>query len=204
MKLLLVRHPKPDVKAGLCYGDMDVPLVKGWQTHAQALKASLNLEYDNDKTRCYHSPLSRAALLANHISDGLSQPVDALREMDFGHWEGLCWSNIPRQEMDVWASDIVNENPFQGETLQAVADRVWQWWLSVKDEPMDTCVLVAHSGVIKVLVSLLCGWPLSKCFRIDVDFTSVSEFSIQGEWVSLKRLGAGDWFLNTPEQANES
>lgn len=193
MKLFLIRHPRPDVTSGLCYGDMDVPLLDGWQVGAESLKSALSLDFKQPSDRCFHSPLSRAALLGEYLSDGDSQSVAALKELDFGDWEGMCWQDIPRQEIDKWANDIVHSAPYNGESLQVVADRVWQWWLSIKDAPMKNCVVVAHSGVIKVLVSLLCQWPLAQCHRIDVGFTSLTEFSIQGEFVTLKRLGAGDW-----------
>lgn len=193
MKLFLVRHPKPNVQSGLCYGDMDVPLLAGWEHGAQALKMALSESSGTGAITCYHSPLIRAVQLADFISDGGSNTADALKELDFGDWEGRCWQDIPRQDIDLWMEDIVNAAPYHGESLQKVADRVWHWWLSVKDNPMDTCVVVAHSGVIKVLVSLLCQWPLSQCHRIDVGFTSLTEFFIQGDFVALKRLGAGDW-----------
>ena len=193
MRLFLVRHPRPDVKKGLCYGDMDVPLVTGWEESANALIKSLPLDFSEASNVCYHSPLIRAAELADYISKGRSQAVSALKELDFGDWEGLCWQDIPKQEIDDWMEDIVNGAPYNGESLQVVADRVWSWWLSVKDDPVDTCVLVAHAGVIKVLVSLLCQWPLTQAHRIDVGFTSLTEFMVEGDYVTLKRLGAGDW-----------
>jgi alpha-ribazole phosphatase len=196
MKLYLIRHPKPDVEKGLCYGDMDVPLAADWEVGAQALKQALSIEFDGESNRCFHSPLSRASRLAEYIGEGKSQVADALRELDFGHWEGLCWQDIPKQDIDIWAEDIVHAAPYHGESLQVVADRVWNWWLSVKDLPMENCVLVAHSGVIKVFVSMLCQWPLEQCHRIDVGFSSVTELSIQGDFVVLKRLGAGDWVSN--------
>ena len=172
---------------------MDVPLAGGWEVGAQALKEALSIEFDSEASVCFHSPLTRAAQLAEHISDGRSHAVVALKELDFGNWEGLCWQDIPKQEIDLWVEDIVNAAPYRGESLKVVADRVWQWWLSVKDAPMENCVLVAHSGVIKVFVSMLCQWPLDQCHRIDVGFSSVTELSVQGEFVMLKRLGAGDW-----------
>lgn len=193
VKLYLIRHPRPDVKKGLCYGDMDVPLADGWEKEAQALKNALSIGFDGELNACFHSPLSRAARLAERISDGKSQVTEALKELDFGDWEGLCWQDIPKQEIELWADDIVHSAPYNGESLQVVADRVWQWWLLVKEAPMDNCVLVAHSGVIKVFVSMLCQWPLEQCHRIDVGFSSLTEFSVHGDFVMLKRLGAGDW-----------
>jgi len=193
VKLFLVRHPKPDVKKGLCYGDMDVPLASGWEGGAEALKKSLSLSFDSISSVCYHSPLSRAARLADFVADGCSQSVEALKELDFGDWEGLCWQDIPKSEIDLWADDIVHSAPYHGESLNVVADRVWQWWLSVKETSSENVVVIAHSGVIKVFISLLCQWPLAQCHRIDVGFSSVTEFSIQGDFVVLKRLGAGDW-----------
>ncbi|MCB5160772.1 histidine phosphatase family protein [Marinomonas algarum] len=197
MKLFLLRHPKPDVKKGLCYGDQDVPLLAGWETAAEAIKGNLSLDFTQTNNVCFHSPLQRAALLAERVSGGQSICVEALKELDFGDWEGLCWQDIPRQEIDAWASDIVHSAPYNGESLQVVADRVWRWWLSVKDEPIENGVVVAHSGVIKVFVSLLCQWPLEQCHRIDVGFNSITELHIQGDFVSLKRLGAGDWAVNS-------
>jgi len=41
----------------------------------------------------------------------------------------------------------------------------------------------------------LCQWPLSQAHRIDVGFTSVTELYIQDDYISLKRLGAGDWVI---------
>lgn len=193
MKLFLVRHPKPEVKQGLCYGDMDVPLAVGWEEGAEALAQSLSLDFSDTSNLCYHSPLTRAAQLADYLSEGHSQPVSALKELDFGDWEGRCWQDISKQEIDAWMDDIVNSAPYNGESLQVVADRVWHWWLSIKDLPIQNCVLVAHSGVIKVLVSLLCQWPLAQAHRIDVGFTSLTECMVQGDYVTLKRLGAGDW-----------
>ncbi|MDB4837982.1 histidine phosphatase family protein [Marinomonas sp.] len=192
MKLLLIRHPKPNVIKGLCYGQKDVPLVEHWQRTAKPLKEAL-LDQLKGSTVFYHSPLSRAALLADYLSDEQSLSVEALKELDFADWEGLNWLDIPKQDIDSWADDIVNGTPHNGESLQALADRVWRWWLSVKDSPVENCILVTHSGVIKVLVSLLCRWPLEECHRIDVGFCSVTELSIQQNAVMLKRLGAGDW-----------
>ena len=193
MKLLLIRHPRPDVPKGLCYGATDVPLLDDWQANAMVLKEHLDGYLADQNVVYYHSPLSRAAKLGDLLSQGVSRDVDALQELHFGEWENQTWQTIPKSAIDLWVEDIVQSAPYKGESLQDVADRVWHWWQSVKDNEMEACVVVAHSGVIKVFVSLLCQWPLAQCHRIDVGFTSVTELHIQGEFITLKRLGAGDW-----------
>ncbi|GAB3485054.1 histidine phosphatase family protein [Marinomonas epiphytica] len=195
MKLYLVRHPKPDVATGLCYGQLDVPILDGWQTQAEAIQRYLYERHGKfgHPIAYFHSPLSRASQLAERVSAGQSKPITALKELDFGDWEGTTWEQISKQQIDAWFADLSNSAPYQGESLQDLADRLWQWWQSLDTSQTDACVLVTHSGVIKVLVSLLCQWPLQQSHRIDVGFCSISELQVQGELVALKSLGAGDW-----------
>lgn len=193
MKLYLIRHPKPDIKQGLCYGQADVPLLDGWQAQARLLRRYLDTLQGS--VAFYHSPISRAAELAGLVSQNTSQPQNALKELDFGLWENLLWEDIPKESIDLWFEDIVDTAPYQGESLQVLADRVWCWWSSIKRCNTEHLVVVTHSGVIKVLVSLLCQWPLAQSHRIDVGFMSVTELFIQDEYISLKRLGAGDWVI---------
>ncbi|MEL0614576.1 histidine phosphatase family protein [Marinomonas arenicola] len=195
MKLYLVRHPQPDVEKGLCYGQTDVPLRKGWPVHAEKLKQHLYQRIQQDDATFFHSPLERAAKLGVFISQGQSQAKDALKELDFGCWENTLWQSIPRESIESWFEDILHATPYQGESLQALADRVWTWWLSVREGAAEHLILVTHAGVIKVLVSLLCQWPLAQAHRIDVGFMSVTELYIQDDYISLKRLGAGDWVV---------
>ncbi len=210
MNLYLIRHPKPDVVTGTCYGSMDIELESGWQQDAEQLSSWLFSRLSGN-SKSYHSPLVRAASLAQFlIPDSVEH--HSLSELDFGDWEGHLWSDIPQEEIDVWAQDIVHENPYNGESLKTVNNRVMTWWeervIDFKNlgNLPNNIVVVTHSGVIKVLVSQLCGWPLAQSHFINPDFLSVTELSIsintaasnnqnsqQANFVSLKRLGAGDW-----------
>lgn len=193
MNLYLIRHPKPDVEKGLCYGQTDVPLAANWQVKAQHLKAHLNERTKGESVAYYHSPLTRAAELARALGGYKSRSVNELKELDFGEWENRSWQTISRESVDAWLADLCHATPYNGESLQQLADRVFAWWQSIQTEQVEHRVIVTHSGVIKVLVSLLCQWPLAQSYRIDVDFMSVTEILIQGDYISLKRLGAGDW-----------
>lgn len=193
MKLYLVRHPQPDISPGTCYGRMDVPLRTGWQSEAQALKHWLNLHLSG-KADFWHSPLQRTAQLANYLS-AHSKGDRALMELDFGLWEGRLWQDIPRSEIECWNDDLVCAAPYQGESLQQMAERLSVWWHSRKEESSDSdnLVVITHSGVIKVLVALLCQWPLAQAHIIRPAFTSITELTVTDRFVSLDRMGSGDW-----------
>ena len=59
LELYLVRHPKPSVAAGLCYGISDLPVAQDPATCAARLRPLLP-----DSARMISSPLQRARLLA--------------------------------------------------------------------------------------------------------------------------------------------
>jgi alpha-ribazole phosphatase len=122
MRLWLVRHPRPDVPAGLCYGASDVPIV---ETHLEELLASLPARLPRG-VALYSSPLSRCLRLARgleHHGWGPAVTDPRLREMDFGHWEGRSWSDVPRAQIDAWRDDLECYVPPGGEPLAALAHR---------------------------------------------------------------------------------
>lgn len=203
MNVYLIRHPKPDIETGTCYGSMDIDIEAGWEQDAEQL-ASWLLSRLQGSSRSYHSPLKRAALLAEFLIPD-SMIVQSLSELDFGDWEGALWRDIPESQISDWTKDITHSAPYNGESLGQLKERVMYWWESIiegikkqKGDVPDNVILVTHSGVIKVLVSQLCGWDLAQSHLINPDFLSVTELSVslsaeQDDFVSLKRLGAGDW-----------
>ncbi len=191
MKLLLIRHPKPDVTKGLCYGQSDVPLLAGWQNDAQAIKTWLEHYHGDVAWQSYHSPLSRAALLAQAVMSD-SQEVAALAELDFGSWENICWSDISRAEIEQWSNDLENATPYGGESLAMLSQRVLDWLTPTLKANQDT-ILFTHAGVIKVLVAHFCQMPLAQCYRTSPTYSSITELEVGEGYAMLHRLGAGDW-----------
>ena len=43
--------------------------------------------------------------------------------MDFGRWEGLPWSAVPRAELDAWAADLMHARPHGGESVAMLLAR---------------------------------------------------------------------------------
>lgn len=191
MKLLLIRHPEPDVVKGLCYGQTDVPIVPTWQSDAQAIEEWLARNYPDKNWQFFHSPLTRTRLLAQQLNPA-SRAIDALKEVYFGHWENRLWNDIPKSEIDAWQMDLMHSSPYQGETLNDLLVRLMSWFEEIRFANRDT-ILVTHSGVIKVLLVALCELPLEQCFRFNPTYSSITELDIGEGFALLNRLGAGDW-----------
>lgn len=146
MALILVRHTRPLGAEGLCYGKTDLP--PGPELAADA--ARLDAELPQIK-RIVTSPLIRAARLAEALGAlrGTQIAVDArLAEMDFGSWEGVPWNDIPRDELDVWADDLLGARPHGGESVAMMAARVTECLSDHQD-----ALFVTHMGPIRAALA---------------------------------------------------
>ena len=108
MKLWLVRHARPLVDAGVCYGKLDVPAdAEHSLACARELATALPAEI---QISC--SPLQRCeqlmlALLT--LRPDLTCKTDSrLQEMHFGRWEGRAWDAIAPAELQAWTDDFAN------------------------------------------------------------------------------------------------
>ena len=160
MELYLIRHTAPAEMAGICYGRSDVPLAATAEQDIQRTIAPLPT-FD----RVYSSPAQRCMQLAKALAerDAIDPIVDAaLSELDFGEWERLPWSAIPREHSDPWAADTWHRAPPGGETEQALWSRVSTWYATAIPQPVSRCAVVAHGGSLRVLRCLILGLPLAQ------------------------------------------
>ena len=154
MELILVRHPQPEVAAGVCYGSSDIPalasaLASGYSALAAQLGPALAAG-----VRLYSSPLQRCTVLASLL--GEFTPDARLVEMDFGAWELRPWSGIPHEEVDAWAADLLDYRPGGGETVREVAARVQ----SFLDQLRHDAIIVCHAGTMRLMSAIAAGEPL--------------------------------------------
>ena len=142
MQVFLIRHPKPVIDAGICYGRLDVD---AHAPHAVADEIRPLLPRD---VPVYSSPLRRARQLAEALHPA---PVfDArLAEIDFGDWEGRAWNDIERDALDAWAADVTGFIPPNGESVARLQARVLDFAASLAALP--AVALVAHAGVLRAL-----------------------------------------------------
>lgn len=148
LRIYLIRHPRPAVPPGTCYGQSDVGLDEDAADCAARLRQQLP-----DGIPLYSSPLRRCRLLAEalHAAPGYDE---RLREMHFGAWEMRPWSEIPRAELDAWAAAPLAYAPPGGESVAAMRHRVSDFIAERGREGGDFAV-VAHAGVMKIFAARL-------------------------------------------------
>ena len=148
MALILVRHTRPLVADGVCYGVTDLDLAPTFDDEAARVVASLP-----SAERLVTSPLGRCRRLAERIgaAKSLVPVVDPrLKEMDFGTWEGVSWDAIPRGEMDVWAADFLHARPHGGESVHMLYERSRSAIADYRATGLSH-IVVTHAGVIKAV-----------------------------------------------------
>ncbi len=170
MDLYLVRHTQVAVPVGTCYGHQDVRLAASFAREAAAVQLLLPAL---DDYPVVSSPSQRCLALARYLKPNASAD-DALRELNFGTWEGQLWNDIPRVELDPWADDFVGRAPPGGETFAALARRSSDALGRFAALGSPGVVCVTHAGVIRALLCRLLPWPLAGAFTWQVAYGSVT------------------------------
>lgn len=159
MKLWIVRHAKPMIERGVCYGALDVAADA---THTlQAARALAHALPPHCKV--WVSPLQRCMQLAEALGElrpELKTQTDTrLREMDFGTWEGVAWDAIPLAAMQAWTDDF-GAHRFGGvESANEVLGRVAELWNTTQQQPEENQVWITHAGVARAAFLLSHGIP---------------------------------------------
>jgi alpha-ribazole phosphatase len=151
MTLWLVRHATPLVEPGVCYGALDVAAdAHATNEAAQALALELPTGI-----AVWVSPLQRCQQLAQALRclrPDLHFQTDArLTEMNFGTWEGVAWSQIPKDAVDAWTQAFGTHRFGGQESANAVLARVALAWdaAHLSMLPDGHVVWVTHAGVIR-------------------------------------------------------
>ncbi len=151
MQLHLIRHPPPQVAAGVCYGRTDLALAADVAAAAARIRPQLPPHIP-----LYTSPLQRCRQLADALHPA-PQSDERLLEMHFGDWEMTPWSQIQREALDGWAADPLGYRPPRGESVAELRARVLAFVAEAHDAGLQRAVLVTHAGVMKVIVGLAQG-----------------------------------------------
>lgn len=142
MQVFLIRHPPPQVAAGVCYGRLDLPAADVAAV-AAALRAQLP-----PGLPLISSPLARCRALAEALHPA-PRFEPALMEMHFGDWEGMRWDEIGVAALDAWAADLLHHAPPGGESAAMLQARCVAALDALAAEGLAACAVVTHAGVMR-------------------------------------------------------
>jgi alpha-ribazole phosphatase len=152
----LLRHPKPLIENGICYGRLDLALHPRAAVEIAAMRQALA---GFRASAFWSSPALRCRLAVPALAAGLSPHLDErLQELDFGDWEGMAWNDVPRHLLDEWAADPWSFAPPGGETGAALLARVISIHADLARHGRD-CIVLSHGGPLRLLRALLAGEP---------------------------------------------
>jgi broad specificity phosphatase PhoE len=179
MKLLLARHGQTEWNADRRFqGHTDISLSARGRAQAHALGRALR---GRRVTAAYVSPMRRAVETAEiALADaGIPfTPIEELRELSLGEWEGCTVDEIRQQAGDpyaAWLHAPLDCPPPGAEPLPDVRDRVLAGVERIGAAHADgDALLIAHGGVISVYACHLLGCSFNQLWRLRVDNCSLT------------------------------
>ena len=173
-RLIFVRHGETAYNSeNRLQGQLDIPLNARGREQARTicgtLRSLVGREIDSleEAQAFFASPLVRARETMEIARDAMGLEPEryrldpVLKELSFGVWEGLTWSEIEVKDAkglgarrkDRWA--FVPEG---GESYAMLADRLCPWL----DGLSEHAFVISHGGVARVLMALIAGVPPAK------------------------------------------
>ena len=164
-RIFLVRHGATTLSNEDRFaGSTDVPLGDNGRFQVERLSARLEAA---PLTAAYSSPMRRTIETAEVVArpHGL-QPtlVDALREIDHGHWEGRRRADVQAafpDEYAAWEHDPFTCAPLGGESgLQVLARALPAMEQIVRRHPGESVLVVSHKATNRLVIASLIGLEL--------------------------------------------
>ena len=180
MRLLLARHGQSVWNQVRRFqGGMDVALSDVGRAQARALGQALRRYRP---VAAYVSPLARARETAEIALTGATVPLvplEALRELSLGTWEGCTVDDIRQQAGDpygAWVRAPLDCPPPGAEPLPDVSARVLKAidHIAAAHPDGDDVLVVAHGGVISVYACHVLGCSFNTLWRLRIDNGSLT------------------------------
>ncbi|MGI9953225.1 alpha-ribazole phosphatase [Moorellaceae bacterium AZ2] len=185
-RLYLIRHAQTEWNnSGRYQGNMDVALSPQGLRQAELVSRRLQEE---KLDAIYASDLSRARETAAVIArpHGLEViEARALRELDFGLWEGLTHEEIRAAfpgELEEWLANPATKQVPGGESFAQLKERAYQFTREIIGKhPGQTVAVVSHGGTLRTVISSLLGLGLEGIWRLRLDNASISIVDCYGD-----------------------
>jgi alpha-ribazole phosphatase len=182
-RVLFIRHAETEMAGRYCgHSDPDLSA----QGRAQLIRLAQRLE-EEMLDAVYSSDLRRATSTAQAIAVGRNIPRvlrPALREIDFGDWEGMSWEAVERLDPE-YAQKWVNSYPHlsapSGETFQDFERRVLTEVGHLINRSPGPIAVVTHGGVLRVVLRHLSGYSEPRAWQETQQYCCVVRYEAKGE-----------------------
>ncbi len=204
-KIYLIRHGETDSNLGHRFqGQMDLPLNGTGLAQAQKM-ADYMAEKQIDAI--YSSSMLRALMTTSKLAMAKNLPyrsLDLLKEISFGDWEGLEYSDIQAR----WPQEMYNFlhcpgkwQPPHGETFAAAMERCRLAFeqIFVEQGHDKNIAIVSHGGIIRLQLCLVLGIPLDNLWKLSVYNVSVSTLSNWNGSLCVDSMNVADFLAKSVE-----
>lgn len=172
----LIRHGASVAPSGVAIGATDPPLSDLGREQARQLTDRL---HDRPLSAVWASDLLRARDTAELIAEPHRlrvQTTAALREIDFGSWEGRFLGDLWQEDPEAaraWDSDVRQTPPAFAETVAQLELRVAQLWGELEPSSRGAEVaVVAHRGSLAALRAVVTRCSFAAAFASPMDLGS--------------------------------
>lgn len=175
----LIRHGEP-VGGRRYRGQVDDPLSeKGWTQMRTAVGDHAPWQ------QIITSPLLRCREFAHELAQRHQLPVrdePRFKEIGFGEWEGKSADELRLADPEIiqrFTRDPLNNRPNGAEKLAEFQNRVVAAWTDiVQQNQYQHVLIVAHAGVIRMVIRHVLAMPLDKMFRIQVGNAAITRIKV--------------------------
>jgi broad specificity phosphatase PhoE len=182
-RLILVRHGSIDERFnGRYIGSTDLSLSEQGRQEAQRVGEWLR---QFDTARIVASPMQRVReTVEQAFGENHKKKIkydELLREIDFGDWERLSFSDISeyyQHEISIWNSGYSGFAFPNGERISDFNARVRKFKKKLIRSKTDTFIIFSHGGVILELICDIMDISRDKTLAMRVDRGSVSEVQL--------------------------
>jgi broad specificity phosphatase PhoE len=197
-RLFLLRHAEVEERYHRVFGGrIDMDLSPRGHLQAQALAKHLSrVPFD----AIYASPMKRAQqTLAPILADRSTTPmlIDDLREAHFGDWTGMTWQQVhDKYQVSAfhWLEMMEQAKIPNGECCQTFRSRVEPPLKNILEtHEGKTVAIMCHGGVVRMLLSILVGFPMPRLASVNIEYASLTEVHYTPQKTEVQLLNLTPW-----------
>jgi broad specificity phosphatase PhoE len=191
IRIALLRHAQTDLHGCFC-GHSDPSLsVQGQQLFPTIIQSLSHIVPSAICSSDLRRAIETVAPIAKHFGLGYTTSP-GFREMNFGSWEGLTWTEVELQypeDARAWTKLFPHHRPPGGESFLELQSRVVEQLEQLGEHAEPGCTLVVtHAGIVRTAVAWVLGIPDERISRIGQNHGALTTLEKVGNHWSVTAL----------------